>query len=123
MSSLEELKSERLVKLKKLRDNGVNPYPIVSNRQYELSEIIKKFATLRKKKNLTIAGRIMALRSQGGLAFCDLNDGTATFQGLIKKDEIGDNAFNLFTEAVDLGDFVELTGITSSVANTERVSF
>lgn len=110
MSSLEELRQNRLTKLQKLRDKGINPYPVVSGRNFELSEVIKKFSTLLKKKSITIAGRIIATRVQGGLAFCDLNDGTATFQGLIKKDEVGEDTFNLFTETVDVGDFIELSG-------------
>src|SRR3989338_831112 len=110
MASLEELKGGRLQKLSKLREKGINPYPIKSNRDFELLEVIKKFTTLEKKKSITIAGRIMAIRVQGGLAFCDLNDGTGVFQGLVKKDETGDEIFDLFTETVDIGDFVELTG-------------
>jgi lysyl-tRNA synthetase class 2 len=110
MSSLLELKNERLAKLKKLREVGVNPYPIFSARQYELVEVKKKFETLEKKKEIIIAGRILALRIQGGLAFCDLNDGTDTFQGLVKKDEVGNEIFNLFVDTVDIGDFVELSG-------------
>ncbi|HEY9584147.1 MAG TPA: lysine--tRNA ligase [Candidatus Paceibacterota bacterium] len=110
MASLEELKENRLQKISKLREKGINPYPIKSNRDFELSEVIKKFTALEKKKSITIAGRIMAIRVQGGLAFCDLNDGTGVFQGLVKKDETGDEIFDLFTETVDIGDFVELTG-------------
>ena len=110
MASLSELKEGRLKKLSKLREEGINPYPIKSKRDFEISEVIKKFATLQKKKAVTLSGRIMAIRVQGGLAFCDINDGTGTFQGLVKKDEAGEKAFNLFTETVDLGDFVELTG-------------
>lgn len=110
MASLFELKEGRLKKLSKLRERGINPYPIKSDRDFELSEVIKKFASFKKKKSITIAGRVMAVRTQGGLAFCDLNDGTASFQGLIKKDEAGDDAFDLFAETIDLGDFIELSG-------------
>ncbi len=110
MASLEELKKERLVKLQKLLEKGVNPYPITSNRDFELSEVVKKFGALKKKKSITIAGRIMAVRIQGGLGFCDINDGTAKFQALVKKDEVGENEFNFFTETIDLGDFIEFSG-------------
>jgi lysyl-tRNA synthetase class 2 len=110
MSSLDELKQNRLAKLQKLRDKGINPYPIVSERDFALAEVIKKFSSLQKKKSLTIAGRVMAVRVQGGLVFCDLNDGTSGFQGLLKKDEVGEETFNLFTETIDVGDFIELTG-------------
>lgn len=110
MSSLEELKQNRLQKLSKLKEKGINPYPIFSARQYELAEVVKNFTKLEKKKSIIIAGRIMATRVQGGLAFCDLNDGTATFQSLVKKDEVGEEIFSLFTDTIDVGDFIELTG-------------
>jgi len=36
--------------------------------------------------------------------------GTGTFQGLLKKDIIGEEKFNFWSEVVDMGDFVEIQG-------------
>lgn len=110
MSSFEELRESRLAKLKKLKEKGIDPYPVSSLRQYTLKELHDNFEKLSKKKEVIIAGRVMALRSQGGLIFSDLNDGTQTFQTLVKKDEAGEELFNLFNEVVDIGDFVESRG-------------
>ena len=52
----------------------------------------------------------MSIRGQGAIVFITLNDGTATFQGLLKKDIIGDDKLNFWNEVVDIGDFVELQG-------------
>jgi len=46
------------------------------------------------------------------LVFFDLYDGTGKIQGLIKKDEIGEEQFNLFVETIDIGDFVGINGKT-----------
>ncbi|OHA17834.1 MAG: lysine--tRNA ligase [Candidatus Taylorbacteria bacterium RIFCSPLOWO2_02_FULL_43_11] len=110
MSSIDELREIRLKKLQLLKDSGINPYPTSSNRQYSLRQVVDKFEDLKNEKSIVLAGRIMALRTQGALAFCDLYDGTSKFQGLAKKDEVGEMAFSLFCDAVDMGDFVELEG-------------
>lgn len=110
MASLEEIRNNRLEKLKTLKDKGINPYPAISNREYSLFQTINDFDELSKKESLTLAGRIMAIRSQGGLIFFNINDGTALFQGLLKKDEMDESIFDFFTQTVDIGDFVEVSG-------------
>ncbi len=110
MSSLEELVNIRIEKLKLLEKAGMNPYPSVSKREYPLSEIISDFEKISKNKSVILAGRIMAIRGQGGLVFFNINDGTATFQGLLKKDEMDEKVFDLFQNAIDIGDFVEING-------------
>lgn len=88
----------------------MNPYPISSARTVDLRTAEGDFAKLSKKKALTLAGRVMALRGQGGLVFADLFDGTGKFQALLKKDEVPGDAFALWTDTVDIGDFVEVNG-------------
>ncbi len=111
MASLEEIRQARLEKLALLKKNGMNPYPAESQRDFSLSEVIEKFETLEKEgKTIHIVGRIMSLREQGGLIFFHLFDGTAKFQGLIKKEEIDEKLFDLFSHAIDIGDFVEVSG-------------
>jgi len=110
MASLEELKIERIKKLNLLRENGYNPYPAQTEFTHSLSQILAKFDNLTEKgKGVTTGGRIMALRRQGGLVFIDLLDNGARLQGLLREDEMG-RLFNLFTETVDIGDFVQLSG-------------
>ena len=108
MASLEEIRNERLKKLALLRERGINPYPIESHVSATLEEVRDDFNTFVKKKTLTLAGRVMLLRKQGALAFFNIFDGTASFQGLIKKDDSKD--FDLFDQTVDAGDFIEVTG-------------
>jgi len=111
MASLEELRAERIKKLEILKERGINAYPATSSRTHEIVEVAEKFAALsKKKKAITIAGRIRAIRGQGAIIFLDLDDGTGVFQALLKKDEVGEKALSLFSETVDIGDFVECTG-------------
>lgn len=110
MSSLEEIRAARQKKLELLQARGVNSYPVSARKDATLKEASEDFTTLSKKKELTVAGRIMALRGQGGLVFADLFDGTGKFQALLKKDETVSDTFTLWTDTVDIGDFVEVTG-------------
>ncbi|MFA6338926.1 MAG: lysine--tRNA ligase [Candidatus Paceibacterota bacterium] len=116
--SLEDIRNVRIKKSELLKESGINPYPILSEIDHTIEETVEKFDDLlSKKKPITIGGRVMSLRPQGGLIFFNVYDGTAKFQGLIKKDIIKDESFDLFLNTVDIGDFVEISG---SVFLTKR---
>ncbi len=111
MSSIDEIRDIRIKKLELLKKAGINPYPADSHRELSLKEAIDNFDDLEKGGEVKwIAGRIMSLREQGAIIFITLYDGTANFQGLFKKDIIGEEKFNLWNEAIDIGDFVEIQG-------------
>jgi lysyl-tRNA synthetase class 2 len=111
MASHEELRQIRLQKLNLLKDNGMDPYPAETNRDHTLAEALSKFETLSaEEKVISVAGRIMSLRAQGGLIFIDLNDGSGQIQALLKKEEIDEKFWNLFTQSVDIGDIIEVAG-------------
>ena len=111
MSSIDEIREARIKKLELLRSRNINPYPTKSQREISLKEAIEDFNDLEKKKEIKwIAGRIMSIRFQGAIIFITLNDGTGSFQGLLKKDIIGKDQFDFFNEVVDIGDFLEIQG-------------
>jgi lysyl-tRNA synthetase class 2 len=112
MSSLDEIRAARLAKLSALEAAGIDAYPVSTKRDMEIADAVKSFAKLEKgKKPKTIAGRIVSLRPQGGLAFFHLDDGSGKFQALLKKGEhVSDEDFDRFIDTTDVGDFVEVTG-------------
>lgn len=115
MSSLDEIRDIRIKKLELLKKAGVNPYPAESKRELSLAEAISDFETLEKagKENNVmkwVSGRVMSLRGQGAIIFTTLFDGTASFQGLLKKDVVGEEKLSFWSEVVDIGDFVEIQG-------------
>jgi lysyl-tRNA synthetase class 2 len=125
MASFEEIRKVRIDKLNLLQGKGVNPYPAKTAREYSLKQVIDSFEDLAKKESIVLVGRVMAVRGQGALIFFNINDGTALFQGLLKKDEMDGAVFDLFTNTVDLGDFVEITGklfITKKGQQTLQIS-
>src|SRR3989338_10225379 len=111
MSSINKIRDARIKKLELLKKKGMNPYPAESKREISLKEAIENFEKLEQKKEVKwIAGRIMSIRGQGAIVFLTLNDGTASFQGLLKKDVLGEDKLNFFSAVADIGDFVELQG-------------
>ncbi|HEY4510206.1 MAG TPA: lysine--tRNA ligase [Candidatus Paceibacterota bacterium] len=126
MSSFEEIRDERVKKLKTLEGQGINPFPISTERDYSINEVKKNFSKLAKrKKPLTIVGRTLSLREHGGSVFLDIFD-SSQIQAYLKRDKVGDGAFKLFMGTVDVGDFLELRGnlfLTRRGEQTLNVSF
>ncbi len=111
MSSIDEIREIRIKKLELLKERGIDPYPAVSKRELYLKEAIDNFEELEKSGEIKwVSGRVMSLRGQGAIIFTTIFDGTASFQGLLKKDVIGEDKLALWGETVDIGDFVELQG-------------
>ncbi len=107
MASLDEIRQTRLEKKKKLEDNGIDTYPSHVDFDDSIDKIVGNF---KEGEKITVVGRMMSFRSQGVLIFFDLYDGTGKIQGLIKKDEINEEKFNLFDETIDIGDFISVEG-------------
>ena len=108
---LEEIRKVRLEKLEKIKARGFEVYPAVSDRTHEIQKLIADFGSLESSQNtVVIAGRVMSLRGQGAVVFCDLFDGTARFQILVKKDSLPEDTFEFYKEVVDIGDFIEVSG-------------
>lgn len=111
MSSLDDIRSERLKKVELLKEQGMDPYPAESYRTHTNAEFLETFESLDSAgETLTLAGRIMSFRDQGGIIFLDLFDGTTRAQAVLKKDDMDEAHFNFFLEVVDTSDFIEVTG-------------
>lgn len=111
MASLEELRTVRINKMKILEKDGMNPFPARIPRDYSLAEVKAKFVDLEKGTvPASVAGRVMAIRGQGAIFFVVLDDGTAKFQAVFKKDSVDEKLLELFNNAVDIGDFISVTG-------------
>jgi len=120
-SFLDEVRDERIKKINALKEKGVNPYPVHTDRDHTIEDIRKNFDVFAEdKRTVVLAGRVMALRGQGGLLFFNLNDGTGVFQGLFKKDEIDETVFQMFAETVDIGDFIEVSGTLFTTKRGEQ---
>lgn len=110
-SSLEELKAERARKHGLLVSAGMEPFPADVRRTHENAAFLAAFEQFETSREVaTLSGRIRSFRVHGGSAFVDLDDGTGIVQAFLKRDALPDGLFELFTDAVDTGDFIEVSG-------------
>lgn len=122
MASIEELRKERRDKRDKLVAAGMDPYPTTSARTHSVADLLEDFSDLEEQESAVwIAGRIMAIREHGDVVFFDIDDGSGEMQVVMKRDIIGDELFDLFITAIDVGDFVDAYG-TPFVTNTGQQS-
>ena len=76
MASIEELQSARLLKIQKLINAGMDPYPAYIPRDHSILEVKISFEEhIKQNKSLSIAGRVMIIRGQGAILFIVLQDG------------------------------------------------
>src|SRR3989338_7209301 len=119
--ALDEIRNTKINKVEELRKSGIEPYPAVSLRTHSIEETINNFDSWSaSQKELIIAGRIMALRNMGAMAFLDLNDGSGKIQALIKEDSIGKEELDKFSRFIDIGDFIEIKGFLFKTKREEK---
>ena len=128
MASIEEIREARLSKLAALKEKGINPYPATANQETTCLEAVSNFETISNSaKPTNMVGRVLSVRSQGKIIFINFDDGTGTFQALLKSGEpLPVEQFELFNNAFDIGDFVELRGtffLTKSEQKTLLVEY
>ena len=112
MSSINEIKEDRIRKRDQLAAAGMDPYAAVTHRTHTIAKILSDFEDLSDDETeVAIAGRIMAMRRHGGSAFVDLYDGTQKMQLFISKDAVGKRMFELLSDTIDPSDFIEVKGV------------
>ena len=117
---IDDIRDTKIQKVYDMRKKGIDPYPRTSERTHKISEAIADFEDLAEsKKDIVLAGRIMAMRGHGGAIFLDLDDGNR-IQCYIKKDLIGEESFEDFKKFVDIGDFIEVMGFLFQTKKEER---
>ncbi len=111
MSALEIIRQERLAKIDRMKEVGIDAYPAQVHRTHTIENFLADHDTLSNNDEaVTVAGRILSIRNQGGVVFCDLFDGSGKTQMVIKKDELPENTFDRFVDFADAGDIIEATG-------------
>jgi len=107
----EQLYNDRLKKLNELAKLGVDPYPAKANRTHLVADALRDFKSLAAHgENVTVAGRLEAIRGHGGIIFANLEDASGKIQLLLKEDAMPAEKFGQFKKYQDLGDFIEATG-------------
>lgn len=107
---MEKFEQDRLEKLKKLREKGIDPYGKSCNGLKSLRSIIESYNEKGEESdNVRVAGRISSLRPHGKAAFADIRDWTGKIQLYIKLNNVGEDQFETF-KLLDLGDIIGVEG-------------
>jgi lysyl-tRNA synthetase class 2 len=119
----EDLYAARLEKLERIADLGAATagshmeakYPNHFRFSTDIPSIRQQFETLThdeleaQKPPVAIAGRLVAIRLQGKAGFATLQQGGQRLQIYVRKDNVGDDAFELY-RLLDLGDHIGVEG-------------
>jgi lysyl-tRNA synthetase class 2 len=113
---LSDLQEQRRVKADQWRADGHDPYPTRARRTHTTVEALALFDVLEQEDEadaaepITVAGRVVSRRHMGKTLFAHVRDGHGELQLYIRKDELGEEAYNRILKLTDLGDWVQATG-------------
>ncbi len=115
-----ELRAARLAKVDAMREAGVNPYAYAFNTTSTTTTVAETHASLgpgevAEGPVYSLAGRIMARRVFGKLAFFKLQDNSGQLQLYLEKKAIdgamGEGSFKQLKDWTDGGDIIGVTGV------------
>ncbi len=115
----------RRQKTAELVARGVDPYPYKYDWTNHIADLLANFETLEQEHTVVrITGRIMLNRKMGKVFFADLRDTTDRIQIYVKRDEVGQENFDIF-DLLDIGDIIGCQGnvfVTRTGERTVKVS-
>ena len=114
LDGLPEQVRVRRQKLERIREMGINPYPVNVPYDTSLADVRAQFPDLapdtRTGTTVSVVGRVMLKRDTGKLSFASLRDGSGDLQVMLSLAEVGEAALDQWKHLVDIGDFVSITG-------------
>ncbi|CAI5505120.1 unnamed protein product [Closterium sp. Naga37s-1] len=125
-SSKEAVRGLRVAKVEALRAEGRNPFAYTFPRTHRAAELQERFRGLGSGEQaeggevVAVAGRVVARRVMGKLAFLTLRDEETSIQLYCEKavmEEAEEGSFAFLKSTLDVGDIV---GATGTIKRTER---
>ncbi len=114
---LNEYMQVRRDKMNAHREQGLDPFGDRFDRTHYADQLKEQYDTYTKEEleekqfPATVAGRIMTKRGKGKAGFTHIQDVTGQIQLYVRKDEIGEEAYDNLFKTADLGDIVGVTGV------------
>jgi len=114
LDDLPEQMRVRREKLDRLRQEGVDPYPVTFPRSTTIAEVRAKHGDLAPDthtgERVALAGRVMLYRTGGKLCFATIRDASGDIQVMLSLDKVGADRLAAWKSDVDLGDHVGVEG-------------
>ncbi|GAA2134209.1 lysine--tRNA ligase [Actinomadura napierensis] len=121
LDDLPEQMRVRREKLDRLREAGVDPYPVTFPRTATIAEIREKHPDLEPGtetgEKVGVTGRVMLVRNGGKLCFATIRDGSGDLQIMLSLAKVGQEQLDFWKREVDLGDHV---GVEGEVITSKR---
>jgi lysyl-tRNA synthetase class 2 len=113
--SFSELEKGRLEKLEAMRAEGLEPFPTRAEQTHTSLEAIKVFEKAEAAGDetlvdVTLAGRLRALRPMGKIAFAHMEDRGGRVQLFFRVNDLGEEKMTELDSFYDLGDFIQASG-------------
>jgi len=123
----DEVFSERIRKVEDLRAKGIDPYGGRYETTHTLAGAREAWEAAGSPEGdagseVRVAGRVVALRGHGKSAFVVLQDRSGRIQGYVKKNVVGDEAYDAF-KLLDVGDHLGLAGSVGTTRTGEVTVF
>ncbi|MGM0421029.1 MAG: lysine--tRNA ligase [Bacillota bacterium] len=115
IEDLNKLMTERRKHMKKLDEQGHDPFGSKYEVEDKAGDILENFSEY-EDKSVKLAGRLMAIRSHGKASFADLQDVTGKIQLFFKYNLLGEEKYEFFQD-LDIGDII---GVEGEVFKTNR---
>ncbi|GAA4620694.1 lysine--tRNA ligase [Actinoallomurus vinaceus] len=104
----------RLEKVDRLREQGVDPYPLGFPRTATIAEVRAKYPDLEPGastgEKVGVTGRVILARNTGKLCFATIRDGSGDIQVMLSLANVGEEALESWKRDIDLGDHVGVEG-------------
>ena len=110
----EEIYRQRLSKVDRLRAQGIDPYPARYRRTHTINKAVALFKRAEEggktpNRKVSIAGRVIGMRSMGKVTFADLRDSTGKIQIYVSTDGLSPEQLSILKE-LDVGDSLGVKG-------------
>lgn len=109
-----EIISNRLKEVEEFRAENIDPFGHRFPRTHQINTLLEEYKDLSigesRPEEISIAGRLMALRRHGKAIFGNLEDMSARIQIYVQANKIGERSFYHFSK-IDIGDILGVSGI------------
>jgi lysyl-tRNA synthetase, class II len=101
----------RRQKLAELRQGGADPFRANVTPTHFSGEALKAYVDGQDYGvTVTVAGRLVTFRVQGGSSFVKIQDQQGQIQLYFRRDVLGEERYGVFKKLLDLGDIIGVTG-------------
>ena len=124
--STKEIISNKWEEIEELKREGIDPFGHSFSRTHKIKDLIENNKNLQVGEccqgKVSIAGRLMALRTHGKAIFANIEDVSGRIQIYIKSNKVGEDTFKLFNK-ISIGDILGVSGLIFKTRTGEVTIF